>query len=130
MTKVTPRLGEPGFSTKHCDPQKVLKIKCGFADAVYAVFKEERYGINTCCDYDLDAIDIQNQLLDLGMLYDPEICLESTDPIPVDCCLPPCRTVAVMYLNTTLPCLPPENTIANMILCSPPNNTIASMVLV
>jgi len=127
---ITPRLGEPGFSTKHCDPSKVLKIKCNYANAVYAKFKAEKYGINTCCEYDLDALDIQNQLLDLGTLHDPDMCLPAETLIVIDCCLAPCGSVARMDLMITLPCLPPENATASMILCAPPNGAIGTMILV
>ena len=48
--EVTPRLGEPGFSVKNCDPKTVIKIKNKFADSVYALFKRMRYGIETCCE--------------------------------------------------------------------------------
>jgi len=72
--EVTPRLGEPGFSVKNCDPKTVIKIKNKFADSVYALFKRMRYGIETCCEFDLDKIDIKNQLLELGEMNDPDAC--------------------------------------------------------
>ena len=72
--EVTPRLGEPGFSVKNCDPKTVIKIKNKFSDSVYAWFKRVRYGIDTCCEFDLDKIDIKNQLLELGEMNDPDAC--------------------------------------------------------
>ena len=73
--EVTPRLGEPGFSVKNCDPKTVIKIKNQFSDSVYAWFKRLRYGIETCCEFDLDKIDIKNQLLELGEMNDPDACV-------------------------------------------------------
>lgn len=81
--ETTPRLGQPGFSIKNYDPKKAIDIKTKFADSVYAQFKRERYGISTCCEFDLDKIDIKNQLLDLGTIYDPDMCV---DEEPIDPC--------------------------------------------
>ena len=103
---VIPRLGEPGFSTKNCDPNKVIDVKCKFADSVYAQFKRVRYGIETCCEYDLDKIDIKNQLIDLGFLYDPDLCVDGT-PIPVDCCLQPCNAIANLIVPNFVSCPAP-----------------------
>ena len=72
--EVTPRIGEPGFSVKNCDPKTVIKIKNKFSDSVYAWFKRVRYGIDTCCEFDLDKIDIKHQLLELGEMNDPDAC--------------------------------------------------------
>ena len=72
--EVTPRLGEPGFSAKNCDPKTLIKIKNQYADSVYALFKRMRYGIETCCEFDLDKIDIKHQLLELGEMNDPDAC--------------------------------------------------------
>jgi len=73
--EVTPRLGEPGFSVRNCDPKTVIKIKSKFADSIYALFKRMRYGIETCCEFDLDKIDIKHQLLELGEMNDPDACV-------------------------------------------------------
>ena len=72
---LSPRLGEPGFSVKNCDPKTVIKIKSKFADSVYALFKRMRYGVETCCEFDLDKIDIKHQLLELGEMNDPDACI-------------------------------------------------------
>jgi len=105
--EITPRVGEPGFSTKNCDPDEVIKIKKKFADSVYALFKRMQYGIETCCEYDLDKIDIKNQLIDLGALYDPDLCVEVI--LPVDCCLQPCNVIAQVLVPNYITCDAPVN---------------------
>lgn len=117
--KIVPRLGEPGFSTKNCDPKKLVDIKCKFADSVYAQFKRTRYGIDTCCEFDLDKIDIKNQLVDLGEIYDPELCVDG-DPINDDCCLPPCNAVAELFINLAVPCPAPTDAVADLTVPAPP----------
>jgi hypothetical protein len=72
--EVIPRLGEPGFSVRNCDPKTVIKIKSQFSDSIYALFKRMRYGVETCCEFDLDKIDIKHQLLELGEMNDPDAC--------------------------------------------------------
>lgn len=99
--EIKPRLGEPGFSSKHCDPKKLIDIKCKFANSVFAQFKRMRYGIETCCEYDLDKIDIKNQMVDLGFLYDPDLCVD--EEISTDCCNQPCDAEA----NIFVPVYPP-----------------------
>jgi hypothetical protein len=118
--EVVPRLGEPGFSVKNCDPKKVIDIKCKFADSVYAQFKRARYGIDTCCEFDLDKIDIKNQLIDLGTIYDPELCIDGT-PLPDDCCLQPCNAVAELIVNLAVPCPAPTGpVVTDLTIPSPP----------
>ena len=116
---VVPRLGEPGFSTKNCDPNQVIKVKTKFADSVYAHFKRTRYGIETCCEFDLDKIDIKNQLIDLGELYDPELCVDG-NPISEDCCLQPCNAVAALITPQAIACEPPVNAITTIVWPQPP----------
>jgi hypothetical protein len=95
--EIKPRLGEPGFATKHCDPKKVVSIKTSYADSVFALFKRLRYGIETCCEFDLDKIDIKNMLLDLGDIYDPDLCV-SGQPVPNGCCPQPTNAVVNLLL--------------------------------
>ena len=124
--EIHPRLGEPGFSVKNCDPKKVIDIKTKFADSVFAWFKRDRYGINTCCEFDLDKIDIKNQLIDLGAIYDPDMCVDGS-PIPGGCCPQPCNAVAVLLVPQSITCPPPTNVDVLLevdeiptILCEPP----------
>lgn len=104
---ITMRPGEPGFSVKYCDPDEYIKIKCIFADSVYALFKRLRYGIETCCEYDLDKSDIKNMLLDLGELYDPDMCVDQE--LPIVCCSAPTDAVVGIYLPLLIGCPAPTN---------------------
>ena len=123
---IVPRLGEVGFSWKNCDVKTVIKTKSQFADSVYALFKRMRYGIETCCEFDLDKIDVKNMLLDLGALYDPDLCIDA--PVPVDCCLQPCDAIAQIFISQAVACPAPVNAIVDLTLdsepqfiCFPPN---------
>jgi len=116
--ELTPRLGEPGFSVKNCDPNTVIKVKTNFANAVYAMFKRARYGIDTCCDFDLDEIDIKNQLIDLGAIYDPELCIDG-DPIPEGCCLQPCSATAELIVPMAVTCPAPVGPVITDITTAP-----------
>jgi hypothetical protein len=141
---IRPRFAEPGFSTKYCNPQKVVDINCKFGDSVYALFKRMRYGIQTCCEYDLDKIEIKKDLMDLGALYDPDMCIAG-QPVPFGCCPQPCNVVVnvqiPMFTNCPeptdvtatitgtipappIPCLPPEP-VSNFIF----NTANASLVI-
>jgi hypothetical protein len=103
--ETTPRIGEPGFSAKNCDPKKIIAVKNKYADSVYALFKRMRYGIETCCEFDLDKIDVKNMLVDFGFLYDPDLCIIDT-PV-IECCLPPCNAVAQVLVPNYITCDPP-----------------------
>lgn len=127
---IKPRLGEPGFATKHCDPKKVVAIKTSYADSVFALFKRLRYGIETCCEYDLDKIDIKNMLLDLGDIYDPDLCVPG-QPVPNGCCLQPCNVKAMLML-APVSCPAPTNMVVTFeipIQCIAPTNQIVTLVL-
>jgi hypothetical protein len=125
--EIVPRLGEPGFSTKNCDPKKVIDVKTKFADSVYAQFKRVRYGIETCCEFDLDKIDIKNQLIDLGAIYDPGLCVSGT-PIDDECCLQPCDAEAEIIIPNFITCPAPIDAIA--ILTTPiPETTCVEATL-
>lgn len=115
--EITPRLGEPGFSTKNCDPQKVIDIKTKYADSVFALFKRLRYGIETCCEFDLDKIDIKNQLIDLGSIYDPEMCVDA-EPLP-DCCPQPCNAEVELLVPLSVTCPAPTAPVAVLLTTSP-----------
>ena len=115
--ELTPRLGEPGFSVKNCDPKQVVDVKTKFANSVYALFKRMRYGIETCCEYDLDKIDIKNQLIDLGSIYDPNLCIE--EEVIDDCCPQPCNAVAVLTVPEFTSCPAPTDPIVAIIAINP-----------
>ena len=126
--EIVPRLGEVGFSWKNCDPKTVINTKSLYADSVFALFKRLRYGIETCCEYDLDKIDVKNTLLDLGALYDPDLCIDL--PVPVDCCLPPCNVIAQLFISLAQTCPAPTLVIVELTtdeplrICYPPSGLI------
>lgn len=107
------RFGEPGFSVKNCDPDKYLKIKKKFSDAVYQEYIKMRFGIGICCDIDLDEAILDNTLLDLGEIYDPELCV-SGEPIPFGCCLQPCNAEAELIVPNFMTCPAPINASATL----------------
>lgn len=52
------------------------KINCEFADAVYNKAMSDRYGIEFCCEKDLQKLTIKKKLLDAGQLQDDiDLCL-------------------------------------------------------
>lgn len=91
---------EPGFVVKNLTEDEVLAIKNKYADSVYALFKRMRYGIETCCEFDLDKIDIKNQIADLSQIYDPELCV-TTEP---ECCPAPCSVTTDLFLPDWISC--------------------------
>jgi hypothetical protein len=111
---LTKRLGEPGFNTKYCDPYEYIDIKCAYATDVYQQMVRKRYGINICCEEDFDNDFIRLRLLELGELYDPEIC-NITTPV-VECCNEPCNVIATISIPEFITCSPPENITINIIL--------------
>ncbi len=52
------------------------KINCEFADAVYNKAMADRYGVEFCCEKDLQRLTIKKKLLDAGALQDDiDLCL-------------------------------------------------------
>jgi hypothetical protein len=67
----------PGYNTPICSPEKYDKITCKFADIMYKLALEQRYGITNCCPEEDDKWLIQKELIDLQALKDPNyICQE------------------------------------------------------
>lgn len=116
--EITVRPGEPGFSTKYCDPEELIKIKCTYADSVYALFKRLRYGIETCCEYDLDKADIKNMLVDLGEMYDPDMC--KCIETPVVCCPQPCNVEVTINTPVLIGCPAPTDAVPTIDVPVPP----------
>jgi len=65
---------KPGYNTPGCSPEYTEKINCNFAEAVYDHMAVARYGIDICCDLDLNILDIKKQELDLRAIFNPELC--------------------------------------------------------
>jgi hypothetical protein len=65
------RTVRPGYNTPICTPAKYDEITCRFADIMYKVVLEKRYGITNCCPDEDDRWLIQKELIDLQALKDP-----------------------------------------------------------
>ena len=65
------RTVRPGYNTPVCTPNKYDEITCRFADIMYKVVLEKRYGITNCCPDEDDKWLVQKELIDLQALKDP-----------------------------------------------------------
>lgn len=61
----------PGYTTKVCNTDYVEKVNCKFAEQVYNVMKNLRYGIETCCEDELQKWTIKKEWLTLEEMKDP-----------------------------------------------------------
>ena len=65
------RTVRPGYNTPICSPEKYDMITCRFADIMYKLVLEKRYGITNCCpEEDADWL-LKKELIDLQALKDP-----------------------------------------------------------
>jgi len=82
------RTVRPGYNTPICTPAKYDEITCKFADILYKIALEKRYGITNCCPEDDDKWLIKKELIDLQALKDPNYnCKECTcSCTPVNTC--------------------------------------------
>lgn len=65
------RTVKPGYNTPICTPAKYDEITCKFADILYKIALEKRYGITNCCPEEDDKWLIKKELIDLQALKDP-----------------------------------------------------------
>jgi hypothetical protein len=65
------RTVRPGYNTPICTPAKYDEITCRFADILYKIALEKRYGITNCCPEEDDKWLIKKELIDLQALKDP-----------------------------------------------------------
>lgn len=84
---------QPGYDTEHCSPDFVEKVNCNFAQQVYARLMEQKYGVESCLVDDYDKYFVKKQLLDLNLIYDPNLCK------PTKCCAPCGVSVKVQEFN-------------------------------
>jgi hypothetical protein len=68
---VNNRTVRPGYNTPICTPAKYDAITCSFADAMYRLVLEKRYGITNCCAEENENAIVQKELIDLQALRDP-----------------------------------------------------------
>jgi hypothetical protein len=65
------RTVRPGYNTPICTPEKYDMITCNFADVMYKLVLEKRYGITNCCPEEDDKWIVKKELIDLQALKDP-----------------------------------------------------------
>lgn len=113
---------QPGYSTGNCSTELYEKVNCGFSAQLYARFVQAHYGVESCLQDRFDEYLIKKRLLDLNMIYDPEMCV--TPP-----CCAPCgvtATLKVFYVNS---CPAPRNVSAQVtvtpITCTAPSGVNA-----
>jgi hypothetical protein len=66
----------PGYDTPACTIHHYEEIVCTFAEAVYNLVLEKRYGITTCCILDKQKWELKFELISLASLKKPNV-----DPI-------------------------------------------------
>jgi len=66
------RVVTPGYNTPICTPEKYDMITCNFADVMYKIVLEKRYGITNCCPEDDRKWMVKKELIDLQALKDPD----------------------------------------------------------
>jgi len=75
------RIIKPGYITPVCTPEKYTEITCKFADIIYKIALEKRYGITNCCPDEDDQWLVEKELIDLQALHPPTpVC-----PAPSSC---------------------------------------------
>jgi hypothetical protein len=88
------RTVRPGYDTPACTPDYWDKVKCKFSEALYQYMASIRYGIEFCCDPDMQKWVIKHELLKLAAINDPDICNETCEESQTGCsagdpvCLP------------------------------------------
>jgi hypothetical protein len=120
---------KPGFDLMNCDEDEYLDIKCAFANAIFNEMVKKRYGVNTCCDEDIDSLWIKNERVDLIEMYDPTACIAQ----PEHCCAP-CNVEADLTIFIPITCPAPEDVTAELILpdpplCPEPDNVSADLII-
>tara|TARA_R110002153_G_scaffold116125_3_gene259747 strand:+ start:5045 stop:7000 length:1956 start_codon:yes stop_codon:yes gene_type:complete len=68
-----PRIVKPGYDTPACTPSYYDKVKCNWSEAVYQHMASIRFGIEFCCEPDLQKWTIKNEILDIENTKYPDI---------------------------------------------------------
>ena len=80
--ELKPRIVKPGYDTPACTPQYFDRVKCRWSEAVYQHMASKRYGIEFCCETDLQKWEIKNEILDIEVTKDPDIDCPTVCPTP------------------------------------------------
>ncbi len=75
-----PRRVEPGYNPPACDPDYYEKILCNLSEAVFQKVASDKYGIQFCCETNLQKYRIKYELLKLRAIYDPYTCITCCEP--------------------------------------------------
>ena len=68
-----PRIVKPGYNTPACSEEYYSKVKCKLSEALYQHMASRRYGIEFCCELDLQKWEIKNEILDIESIKYPDI---------------------------------------------------------
>ena len=68
---VNNRTVRPGYNTPNCNSDRYDEITCRFADVMYKIVLEKRYGITNCCPDEDEKWLLLKELIDLQALKDP-----------------------------------------------------------
>jgi hypothetical protein len=68
---VNNRTVRPGYNTPNCNSDRYDEITCRFADIMYKIVLEKRYGITNCCPDEDEKWLLLKELIDLQALKDP-----------------------------------------------------------
>jgi hypothetical protein len=120
---------KPGYNTKSCSPEYFDRINCAFADQVFNQIVKKRFGITPCCEDEFDKYLLKKELLDLQILYDPNICKSTCYT-----CKAPCGIETVLTVYSPILCLPPQNVVSVLDIisspCEAPEDVESSSVII
>jgi|GEM_PF-4469092 len=77
---------EPLVEFGICDPQKVVDIKCDFAEMMYQQMMSRRLGIEFCCPIEKGKATLKNDIIDFALL--PDELPDLPEPYVEYCCIP------------------------------------------
>jgi hypothetical protein len=66
--KATKRAPKPNYELGICKPEEYDKANCKFSELVFHDVASRRYGIEHCCDDDLDKWDVKQALMNLQVI--------------------------------------------------------------
>jgi hypothetical protein len=75
---------QPGYGSELCSVEVIEAVNCGFAKQVFALYARERYGVDQCVEDEYDKLAIKKELLDLNLIYDPDMCKTVVCLAPTD----------------------------------------------
>jgi hypothetical protein len=103
------RTVKPGYDTPACTPAYWDKVKCKFSEALYQHMASIRYGIEFCCNNDMEKWIIKNELLDLAAITDPDICNQTCEESQLECTAGEPQCLSNGFYNIDLTITYPED---------------------